>query len=122
MRRSTSSSGKPKLTGTEVTGSNPLQELWSWLGTLGETQQTTVVVGTIALTVVFGLRKVAPRVPGATVSVVGGLLSAWLFDLGAKGVALVGDVPRGLPTLDLPDGQLMWDNVAPSHWRRWQWS
>jgi sulfate permease, SulP family len=102
----------PKLTGTEVTGSNPLQELWSWLGTLGETQQTTVVVGTIALTVVFGLRKVAPRVPGALVLVVGGLLSAWLFDLGAKGVALVGDVPRGLPTLDLPDGQLMWDNVS----------
>lgn len=102
----------PKLTGTEVTGSNPLQELWSWLGTLGETQQTTVVVGTIALTVVFGLRKVAPRVPGALVLVVGGLLSAWLFDLGAKGVALVGDVPRGLPTLELPDGQLMWDNVS----------
>ena len=102
----------PKLTGTEVTGSNPLQELWSWLGTLGETQQTTVVVGIIALTVVFGLRKVAPRVPGALVLVVGGLLSAWLFDLGAKGVALVGDVPRGLPTFELPDGQLMWDNVS----------
>src|SRR5437588_2648004 len=26
----------PKLTGTKVTGSNPLQELWSWLGTLGD--------------------------------------------------------------------------------------
>src|ERR1700742_1603969 len=25
----------PKLTGTKVTGSNPLQELWSWFGTLG---------------------------------------------------------------------------------------
>ena len=25
----------PKLTGTEASGSNPLQELWSWLGTLG---------------------------------------------------------------------------------------
>ena len=35
----------PKLTGTEVTGSNPIQELRSWLGTLGEAQQTTVIVG-----------------------------------------------------------------------------
>ena len=102
----------PKLTGTEVTGSNPIQELRSWLGTWGEAQQTTVVVGAVALAVVFGLRAIAPRVPGALVLVVGGLLSAWLFDLGAKGVALVGDVPRGLPSLEVPDVQLMLDNVS----------
>ena len=35
----------PKLTGTTVTGSNPLQELWSWLGTLADAQGLTVVVG-----------------------------------------------------------------------------
>ena len=102
----------PKLTGTEVTGSNPIQELRSWLGTLGEAQPATVVVGVIALAVVFGLRAVAPRVPGALVLVVGGLLAAALFDLGAKGVALVGDVPSGLPSLKVPDGQLMWDHVG----------
>ena len=102
----------PKLTGTEVTGSNPIQELWSWLGTLGEAHQTTVVVGVIALAVVFGLKAVAPRVPGALVLVVGGLLAATVFDLGAKGVALVGDVPSGLPSPEIPDGQLMWDHVG----------
>jgi high affinity sulfate transporter 1 len=102
----------PKLTGTEVTGSNPIQELWSWLGTLGEAQPTTVVVGAIALAVVFGLKAVAPQVPGALVLVVGGLLAAALFDLGAKGVALVGEVPSGLPSLQVPDGQLMWDHVG----------
>ncbi|MCG2624324.1 SulP family inorganic anion transporter [Arthrobacter sp. I2-34] len=102
----------PKLTGTEVTGSNPIQELRSWLGTLGEAQQATVIVGVIALVVVFGLRAIAPRVPGALVLVVGGLLSAALFDLGAKGVALVGDVPRGLPSLAIPDGRLLWDHAG----------
>jgi sulfate permease, SulP family len=102
----------PKLTGTEVTGSNPLQELWSWVGTLGEAHRPTVVVGVIALCVVFGLRTLAPRAPGALVLVVGGLLAAGLFDLGAKGVALVGDVPRGLPSLEVPDGQLMWDHAG----------
>ena len=35
--------------------------------------------------------------------VVGGLLASCLFDLGAHGVALVGDVPRGLPAPELPD-------------------
>ena len=102
----------PKLTGTEVTGSNPIQELRSWLGTLGEAQPTTVLVGVIALAVVFGLKAVAPRVPGALVLVVGGLLAAAVFDLGAKGVALVGDVPSGLPSPQIPDGQLMWDNAG----------
>lgn len=102
----------PKLTGTEVTGSNPIQELWSWLGTLGEAQPTTVVVGVIALAVVFGLKAVAPQVPGALVLVVGGLAAEALFGLGAKGVALVGDVPSGLPSLQVPDGQLMWDHIG----------
>ena len=63
----------PKLTGTKVTGSNPIQELWSWLGTLGDAQLVTVAVGIAALVVVFGLRVIAPRIPGALVLVVGGL-------------------------------------------------
>ena len=102
----------PKLTGTEVTGSNPLQELWSWLGTLGDAQLATVLVGGAALVVVFGLRVIEPRVPGALVLVVGGLVASWLLDLDARGVALVGEVPRGLPTLQLADGQLLADHPS----------
>jgi high affinity sulfate transporter 1 len=102
----------PKLTGTKVSGSNPLQELRSWFTTLGDAHGTTVLVGVLSLAVVFGLRVVAPKVPGALVLVVGGLLASWLLGLGDHGVALVGDVPRGLPTLVLPDMQLMWDHVG----------
>jgi SulP family sulfate permease len=102
----------PKITGTDVTGSNSFQELSSWLGALGETDTATLVVGTVALVVVFGLRRVAPRVPGALVLVVGGLLASYLLDLGERGVALVGDVPRGLPSFELPDPMLMLDHVG----------
>jgi len=96
----------PKLTGTKVSGSNPLQELWSWLGTLGASHLVTVLVGVVALVVVFGVRVVAPKVPGALVLVIGGLLASWLFDLGSHGVALVGEVPRGLPSFQVPRAQL----------------
>ena len=41
--------------------------------------------------------------------VVGGLLASGLFDLGAHGVALVGHVPRGLPSPALPDWDLVED-------------
>ncbi len=102
----------PKLTGTEATGKNALLELWSWLGTIPDAHPTTVVVGLAALVVVFGLRKVAPRVPGALVLVVGGLLASWLFSLADHGVALVGDIPSGLPRFSLPGGQLMLDNAG----------
>ena len=77
------------------------------VGTLGDAQLLTVVVGAAALAVVFGLRVIAPRIPGALVLVVGGLVASWLFDLGAHGVALVGEVPRGLPTLQVPDAQML---------------
>ena len=53
-----------------------------------------------------------PACPGALVLVVGGLLASWLFDLGAHGVALVGDVPRGLPSFEVPDPQLLWDHAG----------
>jgi MFS superfamily sulfate permease-like transporter len=86
----------PKLTGTKVTGSNPIQELWSWIGTLGDAQLVTVAVGVAALVVVFGLRMIAPRIPGALVLVVGGLLVSWLFDLGAHGVAMPGRSRPGI--------------------------
>ncbi len=103
----------PKLTGTDVSGSNSFQELWSWLGSLADSNRATVLVGVASLAVVFGLRVVAPKVPGALVLVVGGLVASHLFDLGDRGVALVGDVPRGLPSFAIPDVGLMWDHVVP---------
>ncbi len=89
-----------------------MQELIFWLGTLGDTQWLTLIVGVAALAVVFGLRMFVPRVPGALVLVVGGLLASWLLNLGDYGVALVGDVPRGLPQLEVPDGGLLWDHAV----------
>lgn len=102
----------PKITGTDASGTNSFQEFRSWLGSLGDTSAWTFAVGGIALVVVFGLRVVAPRVPGALVLVVGGLLASRLFDLGLHGVALVGDVPRGLPSFAIPDLNLLWDHAS----------
>jgi high affinity sulfate transporter 1 len=92
----------PKLTGTSVSGSNPIQEFRSWVESLADTNVATLVVGAVSLAVIFGLRAVAPRIPGALVLVVGGLLATQIFDLATHGVALVGEVPRGLPTPALP--------------------
>ena len=92
----------PKLTGTSSSGETAWSELASWIRGLGDVSWSTLLVGAVALAVILGLRFRAPRVPGALVLVVGGLLATWLFSLGDHGVALVGDVPRGLPAPALP--------------------
>ncbi|GAA3630100.1 SulP family inorganic anion transporter [Microlunatus ginsengisoli] len=102
----------PKLTGTEADGSNSIWELFSWVAGLPDTHRTTLLVGAASLVVVFGLRVVAPKVPGALVLVVGGLLANWLLDLGNRGVALVGDIPSGLPRLVVPDSRLLAEHAG----------
>ena len=99
----------PKLTGTSSSGDSAWRELWTWIQGLGDIHWTTLVVGLASLGVILGLRFTAPAVPGALVLVVGGLLASGLFDLGAHGVALVGHVPRGLPSPALPD----WTSSGP---------
>jgi high affinity sulfate transporter 1 len=92
----------PKLTGTSAEGASAWRELASWIGTLGDLHTATLLVGLAGLALILGLRFMAPAVPGALVLVVAGLLASYLLDLDAHGVALVGDVPRGLPTPALP--------------------
>jgi SulP family sulfate permease len=54
--------------------------------------------GTIAMILI--LRKISPRIPGALVSMVtAGLLMA-LLGLGNQGIRAIGELPRGLPTLN----------------------
>ena len=102
----------PKLTGTNADGDNSWQELGSWIGSLGDVHWATVLVGVLSLALILGLRFAAPSVPGALVLVVSGLVASGLFDLGSHRVALVGDVPRGLPAPDLPAGGIVTDHIA----------
>ena len=102
----------PKLTGTSAEGDSAWRELASWLGSLGDVHWTTLLVGVAALGGDPRAARLAPAVPGALVLVAGGLLASYLFDLGAHGVALVGDVPRGLPVPELPDLELVGDHYA----------
>jgi high affinity sulfate transporter 1 len=102
----------PKLTGTSSSGDSAWRELATWIQGLDEIHWSTLLVGLVALGVIFGLRFAAPAVPGALVLVVGGLIASGLFDLGAHGVALVGEVPRGLPSPALPDWDLVRTNLS----------
>jgi high affinity sulfate transporter 1 len=102
----------PKLTGTDAEGTSSWRELGSWLGSLDGTQWATVAVGVLALALIVGLRFLAPAVPGALVLVAAGILATPLLNLDAHAVALVGEVPSGLPTPELADLDLIADNLG----------
>ena len=102
----------PKLTGTSTDGVNAWQELASWVRGLGELSVPTLLVGVVGLAVILALRFAFPKIPGALVLVVGGLIASVVFDLGTHGVALVGPVPRGLPLPMVPSIDVVSQNFS----------
>lgn len=82
---------------------------------VGDTNTTTLTIGVLSLTMLFALKRIAPRVPAALVVVVGSILAVELGDLESKGVKVVGDIPDSLPAFGLPtlDGSLL-GNLVPT--------
>lgn len=54
------------------------------------------------LAVIFAFKRVAPRIPGGLIAVVGMIAACALFHWDQHGVRTVGAVPNGLPHLGLP--------------------
>ena len=69
---------------------------------LDQTDVRTAIIGGLALVVLVGGGRLAPQVPWGLATLVLGVVVSRLFDLGAKGVATVGEVPAGLPPFGLP--------------------
>ncbi len=101
-----------KITGTTIDGANSWRKLASWTEGLGDTDGATLLVGIVSLVVVVGIRFSPIKVPGALVLVVGGLLASAVFDFADRGIALVGDVPRGFAAPSVPDLGFVVDNFA----------
>lgn len=93
----------PKLLGVDKTNGDFFEQAWGLITHLGDTQGWTLLVGGVSLAVVLLLRKVVPRIPGSLVVVLASIAAVSLFDLNAKGVAIVGSIEAGLPHLGLPD-------------------
>src|SRR5262245_9319176 len=93
----------PKLFGVEKTSGEFFEQLGGFLGKLGHTQVVTLVVGLASLALVLALRRFAPVVPASLVAVAAGIVAVKVFDLSGHGVAIVGHIDSGLPSLGLPD-------------------
>ena len=96
----------PKLFGIETGHGDFFERVWDFLTNIDQTDGLTLIVGIGSLAVLFGVPRVAPAIPGTLVAVVLGIGVVELFDLGDHGVAIVGSINPGLPSLDVPDVSL----------------
>jgi sulfate permease, SulP family len=92
----------PTLLGVKAPGSTAPQKLWNLAGVLGDFHPTTLLVGAVALVVLFGGSALAPRLPWSLLTVIGAIACSSALDLEDHGVVVVGRVPGGLPSLALP--------------------
>jgi len=97
----------PKLFGVSSSDGNSVEQLLHVVRSLGDVSGATVVVGALALVLLFGMERVAPKLPSGLIVLVLAIGSSAALDLAAHGVAVVGTLPRGLPTPNLPDVRAM---------------
>jgi sulfate permease, SulP family len=65
---------------------------------LGRVSWTMVAFSAVTIVALVGLRRIAPRIPGPLVAVVGGIVLVAVTSIEAHGLALIARVPSGLPT------------------------
>jgi high affinity sulfate transporter 1 len=97
----------PKLLGIHFERSGFLRDLFALIAHLPETSLATLAVGAAMLAILVGIERLAPRAPAPLVAVALGIAVSGLFALQGHGVAIVGHIPQGLPSLTLPNWGLI---------------
>lgn len=90
------------MLGVEAGGGPTLAQLPMVLRGLPHARLATVLVSVGVIAVVLGIRLVTRRIPGALLAVAGAILASYLLALPGYGVAVLGQVPAGLPPLEFP--------------------
>lgn len=96
----------PKVLGIHFQKGSFVNNLLSIFGGLPHASVPTLVVGVVMIALLVGMERFFPRLPAPLVAVAAGIAASGLLGLQAHGVELVGHIPKGLPSLTLPDFSL----------------
>ena len=88
-------------------GAGPIQQLITDFQQLPQTNIYTLAVSIGVIATILICKRINKRIPGGLIAVIGAILISYFFNLSAYGVALLGPVPSGLPTLGFPTGETM---------------
>ncbi|CUI83365.1 SulP family inorganic anion transporter [Achromobacter kerstersii] len=90
------------LTGVGLRNSGLVHPFLELSRRIQEIQIPTLCLGLASCILLVGLKRWRPAWPGPILLVLGGCLLSWLFNFPELGIAVVGEVPAGLPGISLP--------------------
>ena len=100
----------PDMLGVTATGRQTLPKLMNTVRALPHVHWADVAVSIAVIGVVVAARWINRRIPGLLIAVIIAIIVSWAADLARHGVAVIGNIPRGLPSLGLP--ALGWHDTA----------
>jgi high affinity sulfate transporter 1 len=89
--------------GIDVASPRTLVQLWEFARGLPHLHAPTLALSVLVAGAILVGRRIVPRVPIALIVVLGTIAASAAFDFAARGIAIVGPVPGGLPAIALPD-------------------
>jgi len=90
------------LFGLQKQGHSAFEQFVSVFPRLADTHMVTLGACLAVLAIIMGCSRFAPRVPGALIAVLGAIAVSAAVDLTQVGLAVIGEVPSGLPSLSIP--------------------
>ncbi|GAA1479128.1 sulfate permease [Nocardioides aestuarii] len=90
------------LLGVEIDAETAVGKAWQVVARVAEWDPATVALGVLGLGLLVSLEHWAPRVPAALLVVVGGIALVWLLGVDEVSIDVLGTIPQGLPSPDLP--------------------
>jgi high affinity sulfate transporter 1 len=103
----------PKLFGFSVDADGLIAEIGAFFRGVadGEVVAAAAAIGLGGIAVVLVLQRWLPKVPAVLVMVLLAITASTLFDVGERGVSLVGVLPKGFPPLTIP--RVEWSDLGP---------
>jgi high affinity sulfate transporter 1 len=105
----------PKLLGVHIDKAGFFRDILSIVRHLPQTSIATIVLALVLLGLMFAMERFTPRAPVPLVAVCIAITASALLGMHEAGVAIVGNIPRGLPAFVWPQLDLvadMWPAAA----------
>jgi|WetSurMetagenome_2_1015567.scaffolds.fasta_scaffold93486_1 sulfate permease, SulP family len=87
-------------------GAGTIQKLVADIQQLPQINPLALAISLVTIVIIVGMKRITRKIPGALIAVIGMIILSWALDLQAKGVAVLGPVPGGLPHFGLPQVSL----------------
>ncbi len=96
----------PKILGIHFPRGSFFHNLLAMIRGTPEASLTTLAVGIAMIVLLVGMERFLPRAPAPLIAVAAGIIGARILGLQLHGVELVGHIPKGLPSITLPEFSL----------------